>query len=46
MSANDEQEQLKEFVALLAMLSADERYQVAVELLDVAEKYSNGAANG
>lgn len=31
--------QLSEFVALLAMLPDSERYQVAVELLDVSERH-------
>lgn len=31
-------EQLAAFVALLAMLPDSERYQVAVDLLDVAER--------
>lgn len=32
--------QLDEFVALLAMLPDDERYQVTVALVDIAEQYS------
>ncbi len=36
---NNEQQQLSEFVALLAMLPDDERYQVAIDLLDIAEQH-------
>lgn len=43
MSANDEQQQLEEFVALLATLPDDERYGVAIEMLEIFERHSGEA---
>lgn len=48
MSANNAntRESEQEFLMLLAMLPESERYQVAVEIVDIAEKYGDEAQSG
>jgi hypothetical protein len=45
-TASNDDRQLDEFVALLAMLPESERYQIAVEIVDIAEKHGGAAQSG